>query len=49
MARVEGYHMAGKTGTAQKLDTVHGGYLPDEHIASFCGFGPVEDPAAICW
>jgi cell division protein FtsI (penicillin-binding protein 3)/stage V sporulation protein D (sporulation-specific penicillin-binding protein) len=48
MARVEGYHMAGKTGTAQKLDTVHGGYLPDEHIASFCGFGPVEDPAAIC-
>ena len=40
--------MAGKTGTAQKLDPVNGGYLANEHIASFCGFGPVEDPAAVC-
>ena len=47
-AQVPGYHMGGKTGTAQKLDTVHGGYLPNQYIASFCGFGPVEDPKAIC-
>lgn len=47
-ARIPGYHMAGKTGTAQKLDTVHGGYLEGQYIASFCGFGPTEDPKAIC-
>lgn len=47
-AQVPGYHMGGKTGTAQKLDTVHGGYLPNQYIASFCGLGPVEDPKAIC-
>lgn len=47
-AKVAGYHMAGKTGTAQKLDTVNGGYLENQYIASFCGFGPVEDPRAIC-
>lgn len=47
-ARVPGYHMGGKTGTAQKLDIIHGGYLENEYIASFCGFGPTEDPRAIC-
>ncbi len=47
-ARIPGYHMAGKTGTAQKLDAEHGGYLKNEYIASFCGFGPTEDPRAIC-
>lgn len=47
-ARVPGYHMGGKTGTAQKIDTVHGGYLQGQYIASFCGFGPTEDPRAIC-
>lgn len=43
-AKIQGYHIAGKTGTAQKLDPVGGGYLPGTYIASFCGFGPVEDP-----
>lgn len=47
-ARVPGYHMGGKTGTAQKIDAVHGGYLKNQYIASFCGFGPTEDPRAIC-
>ncbi len=47
-ARVPGYHMGGKTGTAQKIDPVKGGYLEGEYIASFCGFGPTEDPQAIC-
>lgn len=43
-AMVEGYHFGGKTGTAQKLDTKHGGYLDGQYIVSFIGFGPVEDP-----
>ncbi|WP_407947357.1 penicillin-binding protein [Pectinatus haikarae] len=43
-ASVSGYRIAGKTGTAQKLDTVNGGYLSGRYIASFCGFAPVEDP-----
>lgn len=43
-AMVEGYRFGGKTGTAQKLDTEHGGYLEGRYIASFIGFGPVEDP-----
>ena len=47
-AKVPGYHMGGKTGTAQKINTISGGYLKNEHIASFCGFGPTEDPRAVC-
>ena len=43
-AMVEGYHFGGKTGTAQKLNTEYGGYLDGRYIASFIGFGPVEDP-----
>ena len=43
-ASIEGYNIAGKTGTAQKIDMVHGGYLQGHYIASFCGFGPVENP-----
>lgn len=47
-ARVPGYNMCGKTGTAQKIDPVKGGYLEGQYIASFCGFGPAEDPRVIC-
>lgn len=47
-AKVPGYHMGGKTGTAQKINTISGGYLENEYIASFCGFGPTEDPRAVC-
>ena len=43
-AAVTGYRIAGKTGTAQKIDMQNGGYLPGRYIASFCGFAPVEDP-----
>ena len=42
-AMVEGYRFGGKTGTAQKLNTEYGGYLDGRYIASFIGFGPVED------
>ncbi len=43
-AYVEGYQFAGKTGTAEKLNTEHGGYLKGRYIASFIGYGPVENP-----
>lgn len=41
-ALVEGYTIAGKTGTAQVA--IPGGYDPDKTIASFIGYGPVDDP-----
>ncbi|MBI3421011.1 MAG: penicillin-binding protein 2 [Candidatus Sungbacteria bacterium] len=43
LARVPGYYMAGKTGTAQVPDE-RGKYSADRKIISFVGFGPVEDP-----
>ena len=44
-ARVEGYRIAGKTGTAQI--PIPGGYDREGTIASFVGFGPVPDPQLI--
>lgn len=41
-AQIPGYRLAGKTGTAQKI--VGGHYVSDKHVASFVGFGPVDDP-----
>jgi cell division protein FtsI/penicillin-binding protein 2 len=41
-AQVEGYQIAGKTGTAQT--PIVGGYDPSLTIASFVGFAPVDDP-----
>lgn len=45
-AQVLGYRVAGKTGTAHKLES-HGGYAPDRYVASFVGFAPVSDPRLI--
>lgn len=44
MASVEGFEVAGKTGTAQKPDLVHGGYSAKKRVASFIGFAPADDP-----
>jgi len=44
-AGVPGYTVAGKTGTAQIPDPVHGGYLPGAYMATFAGFAPAEHPA----
>ncbi len=46
-ARVPGFRAAGKTGTAQKVDPVTGGYSSDKRVASFVGFLPVEDPRLV--
>lgn len=43
-ASVRGYRIAGKTGTAQKVNDWGTGYSEGKYIASFCGFGPVEHP-----
>ena len=42
-AQVQGYRFAGKTGTAERLRDNGAGYDPGRYIASFVGFGPVED------
>lgn len=42
-AKVEGYTVAGKTGTAQKLSP-RGGYLDGRFIVSFAGYLPAENP-----
>ncbi len=41
-AALRGYRVAGKTGTAQKVQA--GGYSESDYIASFVGFLPVEAP-----
>lgn len=44
-ALVPGYRIAGKTGTAQI--PIPGGYDPQRTIASFVGYGPLDDPQFI--
>lgn len=46
-ARLEGYNVAGKTGTAQIADTVKGGYMDGQFYASFVGYLPVPDPKIV--
>jgi len=41
-AQVAGYRVAGKTGTAHKLDGKH--YAPDKFVSSFVGFAPASTP-----
>jgi stage V sporulation protein D (sporulation-specific penicillin-binding protein) len=42
-ARIDGYRIAGKTGTAQK-PSPRGGYMSDAFVASFLGIVPVDHP-----
>ena len=44
---MEGYLVAGKTGTAQKADFARGGYAPDAWIATFVGFVPANRPRLV--
>jgi stage V sporulation protein D (sporulation-specific penicillin-binding protein) len=43
-AKIPGYHIAGKTGTAQKVDSVTKSYAPGKYIASFGGMAPADKP-----
>jgi cell division protein FtsI (penicillin-binding protein 3) len=46
-AQLNGWTVAGKTGTAQKLDPRTGTYSKSDYVASFTGFAPVNNPAVI--
>lgn len=59
-AAVAGWTVAGKTGTAQKIDPLTRAYSPDKNVASFCGFVParrprltivvvLDEPAGVTW
>lgn len=45
-AAVDGFRVAGKTGTARKPNPDARGYS-DKYVASFVGFAPVEDPQLV--
>jgi cell division protein FtsI (penicillin-binding protein 3) len=44
-AQVEGFKVAGKTGTAHK--PVQGGYAKDRYVSSFVGFAPADRPRLV--
>lgn len=41
---IDGYHIAGKTGTAQKVNPQNGTYEAGKYVASFVGMAPADDP-----
>lgn len=43
-AAIDGYTVAGKTGTAQIPSPDHLGYIPGAYIGSFAGFAPAQHP-----
>lgn len=48
-ARVSGYLVAGKTGTAQKIDLKSRSYLKGAYVSSFAGFFPVNKPKFVVY
>ena len=48
-ARVKGFIVGGKTGTAQKVNPNSRGYLPGAYISSFVGFIPAHDPQFVIY
>ncbi|OYD06615.1 stage V sporulation protein D [Paludifilum halophilum] len=47
-AFIDGYRVGGKTGTAQKVGP-DGRYLRNNHIVSFIGFAPADDPQVVVY
>ena len=47
LAQIQGYRVAGKTGTAQMVNPVTRSHKDGMYMASFCGFAPVNDPAVV--
>ena len=46
-ARIPGYAIAGKTGTAQKYDAAEHTYGKGLYVSSFAGFAPAEAPSLV--
>ncbi len=48
---IDGYNVAGKSGTAQILDKENGGYMigKENYLFSFLGMAPAEDPQLIVY
>ena len=46
-ARIDGFTVAGKTGTAQKVDPRTGRYSERDRMSSFVGYVPADDPALL--
>lgn len=47
LAKIAGFTVAGKTGTAQKISP-RGGYAEGKYVVSFVGYLPEEDPRLVC-
>jgi cell division protein FtsI (penicillin-binding protein 3) len=45
---ISGYQLAGKTGTASKVNPATGEYSETAYVASFLGFAPASDPKLLC-
>jgi cell division protein FtsI (penicillin-binding protein 3) len=45
---IPGYQLAGKTGTASKVDPATGEYSQSAYVASFIGFAPASNPKLLC-
>jgi cell division protein FtsI (penicillin-binding protein 3) len=45
---IPGYKLAGKTGTANKINPETGEYSQSKYVASFIGFAPASDPQLLC-
>ncbi|MBA2513994.1 MAG: penicillin-binding protein 2 [Solirubrobacterales bacterium] len=43
-AKIPGYLLAGKTGTANKVDPIYGGYSDTKYVGSFVGFATATHP-----
>jgi cell division protein FtsI (penicillin-binding protein 3) len=43
----QGYEVGGKTGTAQKVDSILGGYSEDRFTSGFMGFAPADEPKIV--
>lgn len=48
-ARIQGFPVAGKTGTAQRIDPEKGGYQSGRYLSSFAGFFPVNKPKFVVY
>ncbi|OOC53149.1 MULTISPECIES: peptidoglycan D,D-transpeptidase FtsI family protein [Nocardiopsis] len=46
-ARIDGYRVAGKTGTANRINPETGSYEGGGYTATFAGFAPADDPQVV--